>query len=101
MLKGLQRGEAAISRKTAARLMAGYQKLSQPNETREKMSTRELEILNRMGRGLSNREIADQLFISPNTVKYHSRNIFQKLAVQNRTEAVAVALREGLLEDIG
>lgn len=101
MLKGLQRGEAAISRKTAARLMIGFQKLSQPNKTREKMSTRELEILQRMGQGLSNQVIADQLFISPNTVKYHCRNIFQKLGAQNRTEAVAVALRKGLLEDMG
>ena len=101
MLAGLKNGEAAISRKTAARLMAGFQHLSNRAETEEKMSARELEILQLLGKGLSNRAIADHLFISPNTVKYHVRNVFQKLGAQNRTEAVAIAIREGLLENTG
>jgi DNA-binding NarL/FixJ family response regulator len=50
-----------------------------------------------MVEGYSNKAIAQELFISENTVKYHIRNIFQKLEVQNRTEAVAHALREGLI----
>jgi DNA-binding NarL/FixJ family response regulator len=42
--------------------------------------------------------IAEQMFISENTVKYHIRNIMQKLGAQNRTEVVAIALREGLIK---
>jgi DNA-binding NarL/FixJ family response regulator len=47
--------------------------------------------------GLSNKAIAKSLSVSENTVKYHVRNILQKLGAQNRTEAVAHALRAGLL----
>ena len=61
------------------------------------MIQREIQLLHWMVEGHSNREIAKELFISENTVKYHIRNIFQKLEVQNRTEAVAYALREGLI----
>jgi DNA-binding NarL/FixJ family response regulator len=99
MLSGLERGEAAISRKTATRLISGFQTLTQEKETRNKLSTRELETLELMGKGLSNRAIAERMFISQNTVKYHIRNILRKLTVQNRTEAVALALREGIIEE--
>ena len=99
LIAGLERGEAAISRQTATRLMAGFQTLTQQKETREKLSPRELETLKLMGQGLSNKSIAEQMFISQNTVKYHIRNILQKLTVQNRTEAVAFALREGLIQE--
>ncbi|HBX67861.1 MAG TPA: DNA-binding response regulator [Chloroflexi bacterium] len=98
MLAGLERGEAAISRKTAARLISGFQALTRQKETRNKLSGRELETLRLMGHGLSNRAIAEQMFVSENTIKYHIRNILHKLEVQNRTEAVALALREGLIE---
>jgi DNA-binding NarL/FixJ family response regulator len=100
LLSGLNHGEAAINRRTAKRLMLGYQTLTQQNETQDKLSAREFEALELMGQGLSNRAIADRMFISENTVKYHIRNIMQKLDVQNRTEAVALALREGLIEKL-
>jgi DNA-binding NarL/FixJ family response regulator len=99
LLAGLRRGEAAISRKTATRLISGFQSLTQQQETRNRLSARELETLGLMGEGLSNRAIAERMFISENTVKYHIRNILQKLTVQNRTEAVALAFREGLIEE--
>ncbi|MBN1669165.1 MAG: response regulator transcription factor [Anaerolineales bacterium] len=99
MLAGLSGGEAAITRKTAARLMSGFQNLAQPpEETPYQLTEREMQMLRWMGQGYSNKAIAEQLFISENTVKYHIRNILQKLNVQNRTEAVALALREGLLD---
>ena len=97
MLAGLARGEAAITRKTAARLMAGFQNLSQQSEKADPLTEREIQLLHWMVEGYSNKAIAQELFISENTVKYHIRNIFQKLEVQNRTEAVAYALREGLV----
>jgi DNA-binding NarL/FixJ family response regulator len=97
MLAGLERGEAAITRKTATRLMSGFQSLAQPAESDDQLTKREIQMLRWMVEGFSNKAIAQQLFISENTVKYHIRNILQKLGVQNRTEAVAYAMREGLI----
>jgi DNA-binding NarL/FixJ family response regulator len=99
MLEGLQRGEAALTRRTAARLLRGFATLSQEGSgQREALTEREVALLQLVASGLSNRAVAAQLSISENTVKYHMRNILQKLGVQNRTEAVACALRLGLIE---
>jgi LuxR family maltose regulon positive regulatory protein len=63
----------------------------------EPLSQRELEILQLIAQGLSNREISERLFLALNTVKGHNRNIFDKLEVKSRTEAVARARELGLL----
>jgi LuxR family transcriptional regulator, maltose regulon positive regulatory protein len=63
----------------------------------EPLSLREIEVLRLIGQGLSNREIGKRLFLALNTVKGHNRIIFDKLQVQNRTEAVARARELGLL----
>ena len=63
----------------------------------EPLSERELEVLYLIAAGLRNKEIAEKLFISLNTVKTHLKNINSKLDVTNRTEAVARAREIGLL----
>ncbi|MCB0153326.1 MAG: response regulator transcription factor, partial [Anaerolineae bacterium] len=64
----------------------------------EALSDRELELLQLVAGGSSNKEIADSLFITVGTVKKHLNNIFGKLDTKNRTEAVARARELGLVE---
>ncbi|HEX9117227.1 MAG TPA: response regulator transcription factor [Anaerolineae bacterium] len=65
---------------------------------REGLSERELEVLAAAARGLSNRQIGEALSISPHTVQVHLRNIFGKLGVNDRTEAVAYAMTQGWID---
>ena len=62
------------------------------------ITRRELDILELMAQGMSNREIAEDLYISENTVKNHVRNILEKLHLHSRMEAVVYAVREKLLD---
>lgn len=62
------------------------------------LSKRELEVLELMAQGLSNQEIAEQLFVSLNTVKTHSSNLFSKLDVKRRTQAVEKAKRLSIIQ---
>lgn len=99
LLQGLERGEAALTGKMTARLIKGVADRPQPREEPpDALSMREIELLELVAAGLSNKAIADKLSISENTVKYHMKNILQKLAAKNRTEAVTQAIRAGLLE---
>jgi NarL family two-component system response regulator LiaR len=61
------------------------------------ITPRELEILGLIARGLSNREIAEQLFVSENTVKTHSSRLFDKLSARRRTQAVQLGKEFGLI----
>jgi LuxR family maltose regulon positive regulatory protein len=63
----------------------------------EPLSERELEVLRFIAAGLPNKKITEQLFISMSTVKTHLRNIYGKLDVHSRTEAVAKAMDLGIL----
>lgn len=62
------------------------------------LTARELEVLKALSKGLTNREIAQQLFISERTVKFHVSAILSKLQVQNRTEAVQIGVKRGLID---
>jgi len=62
-----------------------------------RISNRELEVLQLMAQGLSNQEIAERLFVSLNTIKTHSSNLFIKMEVERRTQAVEKAKRLGLI----
>lgn len=99
LLDGLQRDEAAMTRRMTTRLMKRFAALShQQAEQVERLTQREVELLRLVARGMPNKAIAQTLSISENTVKYHIRNILQKLGAQNRTEAVTYAIGAGLLD---
>jgi len=79
--------------------MAGPERFTL-NQSRLKelgITPRELEILELIARGLSNREIAEQLFVSENTVKTHSSRLFDKLSARRRTQAVQLGKEFGLI----
>ncbi len=98
LLQGLGKGEAAVTRKTAARIMQGFsQKAQAPAAPTNTLTLREIDLLSMVADGESNKAIAQHLDLSENTIKYHMRNIMQKLGAQNRTEAVMAALRAGLI----
>lgn len=64
----------------------------------EHLTERERRLLRFVSAGLSNRDLADRLSVSTNTVKWHLRNIFEKLRIKNRVQAIALARRFGLIE---
>lgn len=66
-------------------------------QTKRNISKRELEVLELMAQGLANQEIADKLFVSLNTVKTHSSNLFSKLEVRRRTQAIQKAKELNLI----
>ena len=96
MVNGLERGEAAITRQMTMRLLK-HMTSSEPSGEHVLLSEREIEILKLVASGKSNQSVAEQLSISENTVKYHLKNILQKLGVSNRTEAVTIAMQKGYL----
>jgi len=63
------------------------------------LSGRQVEVLKRIARGLANRQIADELEISENTVKHHTHEVFRALGVSSRTEALVAAMRHGIRFD--
>lgn len=94
-IREVMRGNAALEPSVAARVLARMH-----DSPADELSAREIDVLQRMVRGESNRAIAVALHVSENTVKTHVSHIFSKLAVQSRAEAVVVALRRGLVSHI-
>lgn len=90
-------GESVLHPAIATKVLSRVSKHETPADTQpaEVLTERELDVLRLAAQGLSNREIADQLIVSPRTVQSHMANIFGKLNVGSRTEAVMVGLKRG------
>ncbi len=96
-------GQSLISPSMASKLLTEFTNLAKRADERTSVPTprlteRELEVLRLVAQGMSNREIAGELYISENTVKNHVRNILEKLHLHTRMEAVMYAVREKLLD---
>jgi DNA-binding NarL/FixJ family response regulator len=99
----LAQGGVIISPVMATKLLAEFRnsgtgaKAKQAADEKDNMSPREDEVLQLVAQGATNKEIADSLFISENTVKTHLRNIMDKLHLANRSQAAAYAVKRGLV----
>jgi DNA-binding NarL/FixJ family response regulator len=91
-IRAAARGESVLSPSVATRVLG---RMRAPAE--EALSPRELEILQAVARGLSNKDIGRQLYVSEATVKTHLLRVFSKLGVDDRTAAVTVALERGII----
>jgi DNA-binding NarL/FixJ family response regulator len=102
MLEGVARGEPAITPGTAARIIDEFLLSPEGGGTSrsQRLTDREVGVLRLVTEGKRNREIATELGISENTVKFHLKNIVEKLHAQNRAELAARAVREGLVPDV-
>lgn len=109
MLEGVSRGEPALTPSLARKVLGefakgGQARPSQPRQQRasDALTERESEVLELLVQGItSNRDLADRLVVTENTVKYHLRNILDKLHLQNRAQVVAYAFRNQLVNGGG
>jgi DNA-binding NarL/FixJ family response regulator len=100
-LRGIALGEAPISRVMAGRILREFARVDTdgpPPDSTRSLTPREREVLQLVTKGMTNKEIGAQLHIAENTVKNHLRNILEKLHLQNRAQAAAYAVREGLVD---
>jgi DNA-binding NarL/FixJ family response regulator len=99
-LRAVMKGEAVISGPMAEKVFREFARLAgiEDGTIGGQLTPREKEVLQKISEGLTNKEIGLCLCISQNTVKVHVRNIFRKLHVQTRSQAVACARRRGLHE---
>lgn len=87
----LHRGEAALSKDVTKRIMGSFK----AQRSSDNLSEREQEVYRLLCEGKNYREIADELFVSQNTVRFHLKNIYKKLGVKSRHEAMARAYESG------
>ncbi len=102
LLGGVAQGEAPISRGLATKILGEFARHLQQEPVsavvREELTDREKEVLRFVAEGLTNRDIATRLNVTENTIKYHLKNILEKLHLRNRAQAAAYAMETGLLK---
>jgi two-component system NarL family response regulator len=106
-VRAVHGGQSLINPSMAGKLLSEFATLAKRDDEEEervqhvaapKLTDREMEVLKLVARGMNNRDIAKELFISENTVKNHVRNILEKLQIHSRMEAVMIAVRQKLIE---
>jgi two-component system NarL family response regulator len=106
-VRAVHGGQSLINPSMAGKLLTEFAALAKRDEEdadraqevpAPRLTDREMQVLKLVARGMNNRDIAKDLFISENTVKNHVRNILEKLQIHSRMEAVMIAVREKLIE---
>ncbi len=105
-VRAVHGGQSLINPSMAGKLLTEFASMARRDEEEERvrqvppprLTDREMQVLRLVARGMNNRDIARELFISENTVKNHVRNILEKLQIHSRMEAVMVAVREKLID---
>jgi two-component system NarL family response regulator len=104
-VRAVHGGQSLINPSMAGKLLTEFATLARRDDGERaqevpapRLTEREMQVLKLVARGMNNRDIAKELFISENTVKNHVRNILEKLQIHSRMEAVMVAVREKLIE---
>jgi DNA-binding NarL/FixJ family response regulator len=101
LLEGALEGQPALTPELSRKILQAFSRRPHPPEREDPdaLTERELEVLNLLVEGItSNRQLARRLQVSENTVKFHVRNILDKLHLHNRAQAVSVALRRKMVE---
>ena len=105
VVRAVHGGQSLINPSMAAKLLTEFAALNKRDQEERaeqvpppKLTDREMQVLKLVAKGMNNRDIARELFISENTVKNHVRNILEKLQIHSRMEAVMIAVREKLIE---
>ena len=100
LIAGVASGDAPFSPKMATKMLKEFSRKPDTAKTKEaqhqSLTDRETEVLRLVADGKGNKEIAAELFITESTVKYHLRNILDKLHIENRSQVIAYAARRGL-----
>lgn len=103
MLEGLSRGNAPLSGGIAAKILEEFNRPepdpAERTSVTEQLSDRETEVLELLVEGMTNKEIAETLVLTENTVKTHLANILAKLHLKNRIQAAVYAVTKGLVEE--
>lgn len=97
LVRQVATGAVIIGGNTLTQALTSVEAVAAPREVRQGLTDREMEVLELVAQGMSNSDIAQRLFVTTKTVKYHLTMIFSKLGVRNRTEAAAFALGHGLV----
>jgi len=93
-IQDLQDGGSPMSPQIARKVVQAFQQMRKPTKETEALSKREQEVLSYLVKGLAYKEIADKLYLSVETVRTHLRNIYEKLHVRNRSEAMLKYLQK-------
>lgn len=97
-IRDVHDGKSILHPEVTQKLLARFvSKDSDKTKQKDMLTDRELEVLKALSRGFTNQQIADELFISQRTVQNHLHNIYNKLGINGRTEAVIYALQEGII----